>query len=1058
MTSPCPDDAAIARAAADPAAETSVLAHAEACPRCVVRLEQAFRSDTWVSELGRVAERAPSPPGIQVLREVSRGGQGIVYAARQVATDRDVALKVLLHGRWASLEQRARMEREARLAARLRHPNVVQVYDFGTLDDGPHFLVLEWVAGEALDRHLADVHARGQAGDAATLDEVLNLFDAVAAGVEAAHDEGILHRDLKPSNVLVDERGSPRLIDFGLAKEVDSTSAGLTESGRFLGSLIWAAPEQVHAQGVVDRRTDVHGLGLLLHYALTGKPPHDRTSSISELVRRISRKAMPPPSREALVPGVGLALDRVVARALDKAPARRYASVGELRDALRAARTQRTTAAMWIRSRARELATCAALLSAGLAAWHWSRSQHEARAAASLDATIRNLRLGVELHGVEEDLWSAARVLGVDAPRLTEDRWHRGDAEHELGWLLRELYARSGWTWAADLSGSERIRSVHCVRGGLAVSRSGTGVEIWSLPPRKVLRRLASSVSAPILKADPTGRWLVAHGSTPGKRLAVWDLDSERAAPVRELDVEAVGVGFLPKGELLVGVEEGGLEVWNLERGERTRALPRPAGICREVEGTRFLSASPAGRIAFDSWAGCGNHYLALVELQDERYQVENMAWSRPVHFLDEDGVCISLAHSPARLPLELRRTPEITQVTMGVPNLKVLGAEGRVYLRGHGGGRVDCIDVRPGSILDQTFGHSTDAGVMGNLRGGGLILTGGAAMRARAWVPLRASWHTVHLLMPDPPVGGLPLGGLHDVAFLPSGELATADGNRGTVTLWRDGVPTRSIRLHTPSHWLVTGVDAAEDGALLAASSALGVYLISSSTEARPEPSYRFPDEAQANHVRIRPGGTEVAAVSDGGHLALLDRDGGVLLELDLAGDGTRLGSCAWSASGRRLVVGAGDGRVFELQESAGEWSVAPRAFRGGQRGNVGAIAVTDDGIVAGGYGNGRVALWDDSGGPARIVRTGDANAYALELAGDHLLVLNGDGGLDLWDPRTATELASIPTNGQGALSVRVSPSGGKVAAAALAGRLILVDLDALDAALAEHAPLFLR
>ncbi len=297
-------------------------------------------SDTsWTRDEGEVLGRLrrmdagiaaiPEIPGYQHIVEIGRGGQGVVFAAMQSATRRRVAIKVLLTSVSGDAAARARFEREVELAARLRHPNVVRVYDGGVTLDGRPFCAMDLIDGEPLDRTLRDLPNADRARRA------VELLRDVARGVHHAHQRGVIHRDLKPTNIRVTPGGAPVVVDFGLAKTIDGEAHHdiTVTSGHFLGSLAWASPEQASGRTAdIDTRTDIYALGVILHHALTGRPPYPIDGSLTETLRRIETGE--PESPRRLNPAVTRDLERVVRRCLEKAKDDRYSSAEELADDL----------------------------------------------------------------------------------------------------------------------------------------------------------------------------------------------------------------------------------------------------------------------------------------------------------------------------------------------------------------------------------------------------------------------------------------------------------------------------------------------------------------------------------------------------------------------------------------------------------------------------------------------------------------------------------------------------------------------------------------------------
>jgi serine/threonine-protein kinase len=210
---------------------------------------------------------------------IGRGGMGAVFRARDVRLERDVALKVVRRDLVDDPETRARFQREAQIVARLQHPAIVTVFDYGELPDGAAFLVMEFVRGEDL-RHLLKRER--------TLSPTRTcaLIGVVADGVDAAHRAGVLHRDLKPENILLADAGSPKVVDFGIAKVTGSSAAAqVTHGATVVGTPAYMAPEQLRGDAV-DRRADVYSLAVVTYEALTGRLPFGAGSFIDVAFRQ----------------------------------------------------------------------------------------------------------------------------------------------------------------------------------------------------------------------------------------------------------------------------------------------------------------------------------------------------------------------------------------------------------------------------------------------------------------------------------------------------------------------------------------------------------------------------------------------------------------------------------------------------------------------------------------------------------------------------------------------------------------------------------------------------
>ncbi|HVF78071.1 MAG TPA: serine/threonine-protein kinase [Solirubrobacteraceae bacterium] len=268
--------------------------------------------------------------GCRVEGVIARGGMGVVYRAVQLDLQRPVALKVIAGHHAEDPEFRERFGRESRMAAAIDHPNVVPVYGAGE-DGGALYIVMRFVPG-------SDLHALIKSAGRVHAQRAAAIVAQVASALDAAHAAGLVHRDIKPANVLLSSDGDHAyLSDFGLMRAVDP-DAPLTDSGSWIGTVDFAAPEQLSGARI-DARSDVYSLGCVLFAALTGAPPFQRGTVPATLLAHLHD---PPPRASAA--GAPAHFDRVVARALAKDPDARYPSAGDLgRAALAAGRGETVT-------------------------------------------------------------------------------------------------------------------------------------------------------------------------------------------------------------------------------------------------------------------------------------------------------------------------------------------------------------------------------------------------------------------------------------------------------------------------------------------------------------------------------------------------------------------------------------------------------------------------------------------------------------------------------------------------------------------------------------------
>jgi hypothetical protein len=264
--------------------------------------------------------------GYRIERRLGRGGMGILYLAVEPGLDRRVALKLIAPEAAAEEVFAKRFAEESRIAASIEHPNVVPIYAAGE-EGGVPFIAMRYVAGSDLSQRLA------REGRLAP-ERAVALIAQVADGLDAIHAAGLVHRDVKPANVLLSggEADHAYITDFGVARNV-ATQSGLTQTGRFVGTLDYVAPEQISG-AAVDARVDVYALGCLLFKLLTGEVPFPREGEAARLYAHLND---PPPAPSLYAPLVSMALDDVVARAMSKQPDDRYPSAGDLGRAATAA-------------------------------------------------------------------------------------------------------------------------------------------------------------------------------------------------------------------------------------------------------------------------------------------------------------------------------------------------------------------------------------------------------------------------------------------------------------------------------------------------------------------------------------------------------------------------------------------------------------------------------------------------------------------------------------------------------------------------------------------------
>jgi hypothetical protein len=547
---------------------------------------------------------SPVPEGYELLEVIGRGGMGVVYRARQVRLNRLVALKMVSAGGNASPEALLRFLAEAESIARLRHANIVQVYDRGDCDGLPFFSMEYFAAGSLAQR------IDGTPWPAVAAARAL---EQVARGVAEAHRLGIIHRDLKPANILLGDDGTPKVADFGLAKSLESGS-DLTRTDRVLGTPSYMAPEQAEGHTrTTGRAADIYSLGAIFYELITGRPPFKGATALETLAQ--VRTAEPvPPSR--LVPGLARDAETIALKCLQKEPSRRYASAAELANDLhrfvageiiiarRAGPLERVWS--WAR-RHRAVAALSAALVLALAGVTWKWRQ-------AIDAEARTAhQLGLAMIARTEADESRSRAvesldrLELQTADLALDRGlilaERGEVARGLHWMLEALRMAPdsdvGLRRAARVNLPAWSRRVHVPRHVFP----GRPATVTSIVPHPDGRRVFAAdnlgtvrcwdaqtgakagpdLSHPgpvyVIALAPDGHSLVAGGGENVTR--IWRLGSEPKSTLLPHSSPVAFATFAPDGRsILTGCRDGVARLWDTAAGSLIRELAQGDLTC----------------------------------------------------------------------------------------------------------------------------------------------------------------------------------------------------------------------------------------------------------------------------------------------------------------------------------------------------------------------------------------------------------------------------------------------------------------------------------------------
>ncbi|MEO6798844.1 MAG: serine/threonine-protein kinase, partial [Rhodanobacter sp.] len=479
----------------------------------------------------------------ELLEQIGKGGMGVVYRARQVSLDRQVAIKLLSAGPWASRDFIARFEREAQNAARMQHPCIVTIYEVGS-NEHLHFFSMQLVRGQSL----ADmVRKHGPLGSM----RAARLTGTIAEALAYAHGLGVLHLDLKPANVLLDEDGTPHVADFGLARRLDSALA--MENEDVSGTPSYMAPEQAHARShILNAATDIWGLGAILYELVTGAPPF-RAGSAQETLRLVLEGTVRRPRRSQ--PHLPLDLEAVILKCLAHEPSARYASARALADDLARFIEHRSVLARplnpaqrlarWARREPKLAATAMLAVSAlviGLIATtqQWRRAEGNARLAANsavlandrlwqarldqAESDLRNGRPYAALPGLAANI-SEREALGLDA---SDDRLRIAMVAHSAPQLIDVITVDASIT-GVGLSPDGKLAAVAGNDSTLRLFDTASGHQKWNTALTGVPFVVTRKPVLVALQFTPDGRRILGHGYWGGAEL-------DLPAPIGELE------------------------------------------------------------------------------------------------------------------------------------------------------------------------------------------------------------------------------------------------------------------------------------------------------------------------------------------------------------------------------------------------------------------------------------------------------------------------------------------------------------------------------------------
>jgi WD40 repeat protein/serine/threonine protein kinase len=944
----------------------------------------------------------------RLLRELGRGGMGIVYEAVQEPLGRRVALKVLPLGALIRPERLERFRREARNAARLHHTNIVPVFGVGECD-GLNFFAMQYIRGPSLEAVLADLRRRRDQPTDPTAVEERNSTDAVATaaltggsrteyyrgvarlGVQAAealayaHAHGVLHRDVKPSNLLLDVDGTLWLTDFGLARAADDDP--LTESGDLIGTLRYLAPETLRRSA--DPRSDVYSLGLTLYELLTLRPAFTATER-RRLLDEVLHHEPPPP--RSLDRGIPRDLETIVLKAAERDPERRYVDAAALAADLRRFLAEQPVQARRVGPLGRAWRWCrrnpviagltfamAAVLLIGSAvstffaiqsARRGQRAEDNAAEAARHAAEARRNAAESQRHAVEARTRAAEAVAEKEQVRhnlylvrlqLALTAWRDGDVAH-CRRLLDETAPRSGepdlrqfewhhlnWLCRSDLA--TFAQSGPCLGvaasadGQLVAAAGGDGVTVWDLRTRRVLRELGKG----------NGPYLRLAFSSDGRFLAAGTGNNELSGRFHPLiqTAELRQRGLIKGDDELErrGLPTTAVRVWDVSTG---REVVSAVSFVDEVWSVAF---SPDGsRLAAGDFSGAvkllpldGGPVLTLAGPGGAVCDLHFAPDGQRLFGVAEDGD-VRVWDASGKV-VEGRDSPRKTlRPCVLSPNAQRLA----VVLTGAVPPIVEVRDRSGTAEPRQLRGHSTEVQCLVFAPDGGRMATGSLDQTIRLWDPLYGrevgvlKGHTAFV---------------RSLAFSGDGQYLVSGADDGTVKVWdaRRGQGPVVLTGHTA---IVASVAYSPDGRWLATGQVGGEVQVRDARTLRPVRTLRGPG-GDVRCLTFSGDGRRLAATGRplAGHgVTVWDvADGGTVRTVRLTGS-SEICAVALDHDGHRLAINCLDGTVL-LHDTASGREVLRLSGGGGY----GIAFHPDDLRLAIGGVDGSVTLCDASGEDVR-------------------------------------------------------------------------------------------
>ena len=989
------------------------------------------------------APTLPTIPGYNLVGELGRGGMGVVYKAEHIKLKRLVALKMVLGGAVAGVQQFERFRAEAEAVARLQHPNIVQIYEVGE-HGGLPFFSLEYCAGGNL--------AQRMDGTPLAVREAAGMVETLSRAMHAAHERNIVHRDLKPANILLAGDGAPKITDFGLAKKLDATEA-LTQSGAVMGTPSYMAPEQALGKSRdLGPSADIYALGAILYELLTGRPPFKGATAMETMVQVASDEPVPPSRMQPKLPPD---LETICLKCLEKSTSRRYPTAQALADDL-----HRYLAGEPIQARpAGRMERC----------WKWARRRPAAAALMAVSALAALAMFAGALYftvqlGHERNTALAEKVKAEQQRERAED--NEAEARRQEAEVKWQKEAVEQERKRAKDGEDDALKKLDQSRRSLMTAQLWRVAGLWDHDPLAALHVLQNENDCPPELRDFAwgyyrqlcGSWFpkykIAHKdgvsalsvSPDGKLLAtagndgtlkLWDARELKVlATLKGHDGPVNAVAFSPDGQFLAsGGKDRTIRIWNV--AEKKEAGPPLIGH------TVSVSALAWGPDSTHLASGTGNpdsdgevRLWDVTARKEEKllFPKQHPAVNCLAYSSDGQFVAVGNSHGSTGLVIETASGNVHDKFHMGAGWVQAIGfsPDSKMLAFGTAGHKVYLRDVASKKPLRTLTGHQSQVESLAWTPDGTSLATGDIGGNIKLWDPATGKERLTQNL------DGTRVTTLQ---FNSDGTTLFSGHGKGHVCRWQgsqradfktiSGSDFRAIAMSSDNRTfaaatgtktvLVQAVDS-DSGKKLD----LGKFL-ASSLAFSPAPLGQ-PSTVLAIGVWARD--DKKPALPPVGECQLWDPISGQRLEI--LGEGKQaILAVAFTPDGSQLITGEFDGTVRI-------WNVAKRESTelGRHVGHVRTLTVSSDGrlLVSASDSRDDMRVWDlkERRELYRLPESGSWTKVAFLNQGATLVTSNYDkrvSQIRLWDTATGKPRASLADQSGLVLSLAASPDGQTIA-----------------------------